>query len=169
MAHERIERLLEAYWAGETSLSEETELRLFFQQEAIPEKWRSTAALFAWYEKEGKRKRSQAVETEASKYSEVSPLRHRWLTWSLRIAAGMLLLFGIYSGVEWNQAKLLATQEVEMDTFEDPEEAYKAVKEALFLVSSRMGAGKKHSRELNILKRSSDKLLKISESDPSSN
>lgn len=169
MAHERIERLLEAYWAGETSLSEETELRLFFQQETIPEKWRGTAALFAWYEAEGKRKRPQSAETEASNYQETAPSRNRWLTWSLRIAAGIVLLFGIYSGVEWNQAKLLATQEVEVDTFEDPEEAYKAVKEALFLVSSRMRAGKKHSRELNILKRSSDKLLKISESDPSSN
>ncbi len=169
MAHERIERLLEAYWAGETSLSEETELRLFFQQESIPEKWKSTAALFAWYEAEGKRKRSQTAETEASSYREAAPSRNRWLTWSLRIAAGMLLLFGIYSGIEWNQTRLLAKQEVETDTFEDPEEAYEAVREALFLVSSRMGAGKKHSRELNILKRSSDKLLKISGSDPSSN
>ena len=46
MDSSRIEELLKKYWDCETSLEEEQQLREYFNQEKVPEKWRETAALF---------------------------------------------------------------------------------------------------------------------------
>ncbi len=47
MDYKYIEQLLERYWEGETTLQEESILRTFFSQEAIPEALQQYQPLFA--------------------------------------------------------------------------------------------------------------------------
>ena len=103
-----IEKLLEKYYEGETSLEEEKQLRAFFQDDAIPEHLQSHAAQFRFFSDARKEKPSEdAAQWLAEKFEPVKPRVSRVIslnTWSLRMAASVALLaIGFAGGLVYNR------------------------------------------------------------------
>lgn len=142
MAYKEIHNLLDAYWAGTSSLEEEKQLKAYFSQAEIPEELQAYRAYFAYL--------SMSQQLTPSKNINPIPAiplykRPRWQV--IGIAATLLCVLGI--GYVFQTYQLENPPEahpiVEVlpaDTFEDPEEAYEAAKKALLLVSSKFKEGK---------------------------
>ncbi|WP_461043309.1 HEAT repeat domain-containing protein [Spirosoma harenae] len=101
-----IEKLLEKYYEGQTTLQEEKLLRQFFQQESIPPHLQSHAEPFRFFVNERNQHPSFAFTTQlaaklnAPATDQVIGLR----TWSLRIAASVaLLIIGFGGGLVYNR------------------------------------------------------------------
>lgn len=124
METEKIEHLLKKYFEGETTLEEEQQLRSFFSGEEIPDHLKSYADLFRYQDHVG------AGSTDIDPFGKIpntgmatdelpagSSSPHVF-QWSLRIAAGLiLLLIGFSAGMmlsrqdETTDIELAALQE----------------------------------------------------------
>lgn len=158
MEPKRIQSLLDAYWAGKTSRAEEAGLKRFFGREASSAEWKTEAALFRYFIREREKK---LPETAVPLPLPIP--RPLWARRWLQVAAVILLMTG--GALVWKAytANQLAEKQLAADTFEDPEEAYEVLREALYLVSTKMNAGKKHTGKLRQLKRASNKLKQAAE------
>ncbi|WP_128545185.1 HEAT repeat domain-containing protein [Larkinella soli] len=95
-----IEKLLERYYEGETTLEEEKLLREFFRSEAVPAHLKDHAAPFQHYTDFRQEHPSPAVGSRfadrVGAESRIRPL----VRWGLRVAAGLtLLLLGFFGGM----------------------------------------------------------------------
>ena len=111
---EKIKQLIQKYEKGETSLDEERQLREYFQKDEIPKELKSYADSFGYFEAmSGEETFSDFdpfAKIDAESSVKVTPLENhdttqstsgsnRALKWSLRIAAGfILLLVGFSAG-----------------------------------------------------------------------
>lgn len=103
-----IEKLLEKYYEGETTLEEEKQLRAFFQDDDIPEHLQSHAAQFRFFSDARKEKPSEdADKWLAEKFEPVKSGKSGVISlnsWSLRIAASVgLLVIGFAGGLVYNR------------------------------------------------------------------
>ncbi len=95
-----IDKLLEKYYDGETTLEEEKQLRHFFQKKDIPAHLKSHAALFRFF---SETRNDQPSLTFSSSLAarldppQVGPVR-KFTSWIVRIAAGLALLIIGFSG-----------------------------------------------------------------------
>lgn len=118
MKTEKIERLIEKYFEGETSLEEEEILRNYFQSGHVADRLQSYRDQFAYSSELGKkepRKEFDPLEkinfeesADNSDEKDSPPITGRQLNskvlWTLRIAAGfILLLVGFSAGLLVNQ------------------------------------------------------------------
>lgn len=97
-----IEKLLEKYYDGETSLEEERALKQFFQSGDVPEHLQSHAAQFGYFARVRKEQPSLNFNHELALMLDPpkqGPVR-RLGTWLLRIAAGLALLI-VGFGAGW--------------------------------------------------------------------
>ncbi|MVM30540.1 HEAT repeat domain-containing protein [Spirosoma sp. HMF4905] len=125
-----IEKLLEKYYEGETSLQEEKQLRQFFQQESIPEHLQSHAAQFRYFASARTQHPSIAFTNQlANKLSAPEPGRIISLTsWSLRLAASVaLLILGFSAGLVYTRWQSGSTGTVASSTDEQSALAMKKV------------------------------------------
>lgn len=114
MNTEKIEQLLKKYYDGESSLEEEELLRSFFERENIPDHLKSYREQFTYASELGQKKASSqfdpfgkiSFESNSETVTEVTPLQQPGgkvsdkILWSLRIAAGLvLLLTGFAAGL----------------------------------------------------------------------
>lgn len=157
MEWNRIEALVEKYWAGETSVEEEKELKQFFRT-SDPSQWtaslREVADLFRYYATEeanqplgqvfDNRLLNQLKARPSDKESKIRPLYLNWL----KLAACLVLV--VSAVLVWRNRKTekLAVQRTEKDTFEDPQKAYEETRKALLLVSVQLNRGKSYAREI---------------------
>lgn len=137
MNTEKIEQLLEKYFEGETSLEEEKQLRTIFREEDIPDRLKSYREQFEYIlefsrsepghgfdpmEKIEADEKSIPAPYKESKDSDLGTLKgapgwsnqlNNKLTWTLRIAAGIiLLLVGFSAGLILNQQQSVSSQQV---------------------------------------------------------
>jgi len=126
----RIEKLNEKYWAGETSLAEEKELKDYFKENPSLSK---DGRYFAEVKKQ------QQVKPV---HSFAHPGRRKKQTW-LSMAAAILILITIGFFVFQNENK--------QDQFavQDPQEAFEITKASLLMISEGLNKGKTYSQELN--------------------
>jgi hypothetical protein len=105
-----IEKLLEKYYEGETTLAEEKQLRAFFAEETIPQHLQSHAAQFRFLAESRNEIVPDITAAWLDETSEpASPgkvIRFSPAQWARRIAAGIgLLLIGFSGGCWFNQTK----------------------------------------------------------------
>ncbi len=95
-----IDKLLERYYEGETSLAEEKQLRQFFQQETIPEHLQRHAGQFRYFTDARNQQPSLAFSNQLAAKLNVPEMGRviSLRTWSLRIAASVALLIIGFSG-----------------------------------------------------------------------
>ncbi|MBD2753626.1 HEAT repeat domain-containing protein [Spirosoma validum] len=101
-----IDKLLEKYYEGETSLAEEKQLRNFFQQDDIPAHLQQHAEQFRYFANARNQHPSAAsINQLANKLNVPEPVRVISLTsWSLRLVASVaLLIIGFAGGLLYNQ------------------------------------------------------------------
>ena len=126
----QIQKLLEKYWAAETSVAEEEELRSYFllhRENADPH-----TAYFLMLSEESE------VEAPAKPSRIEKPVVIPMWRRAIGIAAAVALLVtaGIYIERQMNKPGMLANENVQ--SIEDPGEAYEQAKEALLLVSQKL-------------------------------
>lgn len=139
MNTEKIEQLLEKYFEGETSLEEEKQLRTFFRKDDIPDRLKSYRGQFGYIvelrrSEPGREfdpmQKIEADEESIADSSKENPtpspgkLKNTpgpgWsnqfntkLTWTLRIAAGLILLLaGFSAGLLINQQQSISGRQV---------------------------------------------------------
>lgn len=140
MNKKELNRLLEKYYKGESTVEEEEMLRRFFTGTNIPEGYEAEKDIFSYYNEEiavpepsydfEARILKRIDESEDS--SRKAPMR-RLLIPSLSAAAGILLLAGSYFFfIHRNEPR---------DTFTDPAIAYAETMKILMNVSSQLNKG----------------------------
>ncbi|WP_299222356.1 hypothetical protein [uncultured Aquimarina sp.] len=151
-----IEKLLEKYFEGETTLSEEKELKVYFTGESVPSHLERYKDLFQFFSNE-----SQVTAT-----SEVTLSTNRvpWYTW-IGVAASIALIVGLFikdvpPGVD---------PEGVYGTYDDPEMALQKTKEALDLVAKLMNEGKKDLVYLNEFDTAKKELVYLNEFESAKN
>jgi hypothetical protein len=135
----RIEKLKQKYWAGETSLAEEKELKEFFSKNPS---LTGEGKYFARIEKDKK---------QLYKQSFSHPGRRNYsMWWSAAAVILILLTFGIFS--------LQDTQTSDPYAVEDPREALEITRASLMKVSEGLNKGKIYSQELDRINKAKESI-----------
>lgn len=162
-----IKILLERYYKGDSSLSEEESLKTFFSQEDIPLELKPDQDLFLYYSA-GKSVEKASPGHDAKLREDIlnaisSPTGtitsgtgyKAQLYWLSGIAASLILILGSY---------FLLINHGPVDTFEDPQLAYLEAKKVLEYVSVKFNEGTQPVKEgISHLDRGMEPLNKISE------
>ena len=151
MEKKRIEKLIEKFYNGETSIGEERLLENYFSQSNIPPSLEAERDLFRFYSNARNEQlpddklSEMIIEAIESEGGDLTGKRRRLVYAVTSIAASILLLAGSYfiflhsSGTGRYQ-----------DTFDNPEIAYLETQKALLYVSEKLNSG---TSELNNLKK----------------
>lgn len=143
MNQKRIEELLSKYYEGVSSLTEEQELKAFFEQSDVPEHLKAEQIQFNFYEAARQEKSSRTFEPDEHVTKSVQLKPYVRTAWSM--AASVVLVIGIYL--------FMQKADEPVNEYENPEIAYAETKKALLLISEKLNKG---SREL-------DKLSKLNQ------
>jgi hypothetical protein len=142
MTIEQIKRLLEKYWAGDTSLEEEMALKTFFSSDSIPEELKKYQPLFLWKSKQLQLKGTPALKTGFKK-----PVSIQWYSF-LKIAASVLLIVALGIGFYTHYQQEKYMDKIFSETYSDPEDALKETKIAIGKISSALNLAKDRQEEL---------------------
>jgi len=126
-----IKKLLEKYWAGETSVSEEREVKEFFKKNP------SLAGEGLYFSSLGKQKEFSAGK--AFQHPGKSLGRNNW--YSAAAAAVML-------GIVVSSFFITQQQKPKQFVIDDPKEAYEITRKALSMVSEGLNQGKTYTAEI---------------------
>lgn len=149
-----IEKLLEKYWACETSLEEEEKLKTFFQDSAMPQEWNALRDLFQYFSAQKKytldernfnmRLRSKMSTSGSKNTGETSYMAFRYL----KIAAGLIVFLAASFLVRQEIRKSYPTEVA--DTYTDPELAFLETKKALMIISQSFGKAQHEAGKIRV-------------------
>lgn len=95
--YQEIEKLLEKYYEGETTLQEEKYIKEFFSKAEVPTHLQHHIAEFAYYRKAAKETPSKNLNEELLRKIEKKGRIIQFRVASLRIAAGVALVLGSFA------------------------------------------------------------------------
>ncbi len=150
----RIERLLDKYWQGTSSLEEEEVLRNYFNSEKVAEHLLYVKPMFQMLKMKQQPHVSdgfdQIVQTKLSMgFTSESMVRKKANNWWKVAAVITVLLVGTYTITSLIDQPV---QDISMeDSFDTPEEAYAQFKQSLMLVSTKLNSGNEYMEGLNKL------------------
>lgn len=130
MEFNSINKLVEKYFSGETSIAEEKQLKDYFSQPDVAPHLEQYRAMFGYF--------TQAKQEQFTKTVPLQPRKRNYVAW-ISVAASVALLFGLFTILNQHPQ----TQEHDLGTFEDPEVAYRETQKALELVSENVNVGVK--------------------------
>lgn len=139
-----VEQLLERYWQCETSLEEESELRLFFSSEEVPAHLLRYKNLFVYQQVQQEVGLGEDFDARVLAQVEAPVVRARRLTLVGRfmplfkaaaVIAVMLSLGNVAQHTFFADEALDYNYDAYTDTYDDPEVAYKQVSSALMMLS----------------------------------
>lgn len=127
----QIQKLLEKYWAAETTVAEENELRSHFlmHQDSVD----ATAAYFLMLQEDSEIE--APAPPPAIEEPRIIPMWKRVM--SVAAAVAVLILAGIFVQNQLSKTELVSGQ-AEIHNVEDADEAYLQAKQALLLVSRKL-------------------------------
>lgn len=136
-----IEKLLEKYFEGETTLLEENQLRDFFAAGNVPARWKSLEGYFSFVRHE----QDQQIEdvdfdnkvmsvVKGGKLAPLFDLRRPWIYWISGVAAGLLILIAVFVKFDPFSRRI-------EDTYKDPQTAYMEARKILLYVSAKFNKG----------------------------
>ncbi len=140
-----IEKLLEKYFEGQTTISEEKELKVYFTRETVPSHLESYKDMFQYFSEE-----STITATKDLKLHTRKKSRYAWIG----MAASIALIAGIFL------TKTDQTNKKELGTYEDPEIALQETKKILNMVSQYMNEGKQELVYLKKFENTKNKFIK---------
>src|SRR5690606_22732800 len=158
MDSKELERLLEKYWACETTLEEEQMLREYFRTTPATEATRDAAVMFAYFDMQRTRQLDDASLDERianMAKPKVRPLI-RFVHNGLRIAAGIAVLVAAVWLVH-DEIRENTPQEM-LDTDSDPELAFEETKRALLIIARGFGAAEEQARKLDLFNEAQQKI-----------
>ncbi|MDY8138897.1 hypothetical protein [Aquimarina sp. 2201CG5-10] len=149
-----IEKLLEKYFEGETTISEEKELKVYFTRETVPSHLERYKDLFQYFSQES----TVTATTDLNIPTGGTP----WFKW-VGVAASIVLIAGLFL---FNTP---TDKEEGLGTYEDPEVALQKTKEALNLVAQYMNKGKEDLMYLNEFDKAKKDLVYLNEFEDTKN
>jgi len=146
-----IEKLLEKYFEGETSLLEEKQLRDFFASGDVPQRWKNLEGYFSFVIQEQDQKIEDAdfdnKVMSAVKGNNLAPLvdlRRPWIYWIAGVAASVLILIAVFVKFDPFSKRI-------EDTYKDPQTAYLEARKILLFVSAQFNKGTRSLEPVNAL------------------
>ncbi len=141
MSFQTIEKILQKYFEGDTSLQEEEQLKSFFQQDDVPPHLMSLKELFITYSREKEievldKQFDNDIMSHIESEGIISMKRKRRTTIYMisGIAASILILITFFLYIN------ILTKSIE-DTFSDPQIAYNEAKNIMLFVSEKLNRG----------------------------
>ena len=149
MALNRIEKLIESYLEGETSVAEENELKVYFSSSDVAQHLKQYQPLFSYF--------SQAKEEQFSRYILLpTKKKNNVQMWS--IAASVVVFLGVGTFMYVQNTK--ADDFVACSPEDSPELALEQTQKALALVSEHLNTGIKSVSYINEYEESKDRIFK---------
>lgn len=123
-----VERLVEKYFQGETTITEEKQLKAYFSSSDVAPHLVKYQSLFGYFETQKGMQFEQKLPLQSRKQNTV-----KWIG----IAASFVILFGLATFF------LYPTEpnKEDLGTFDNPEEAYVETQKALLMVSEQVNFG----------------------------
>jgi len=140
-----IEKLLEKYFEGETTISEEKELKVYFTRETVPSHLKQYQDLFQYFSEESNISPRGDLQLKTPRR-----ISYKWIG----VAASVVLAVGVF------MARTLPVETASKDTFEDPEIALQETKKILNMVSQYMNEGKEGLVYLKEFENTKNKFIK---------
>ena len=161
MDSNKLEELLRKYYACETSLEEEQQLRIYFREQKSPEHLKDSASLFHYFE-QNKKKTLADASFDARVMAKIKGApkgKMRSLVFSsMKIAAGISVLVIAFLIVK-TEVRKSTPQEI-VDTYEDPRLAFEETKKALMLISKNFGTAEESAKKINLFNEAKDEISK---------
>lgn len=168
MEYATVKALLDKYWEAETSLEEEAALAAYFRQPDVDARLEGFRGMFLYFEQEARVRPGEGFENrilEAVRRADEAgntgaPVRRLWrgVKRSVAAAAAVVLVIGLFLMVPTSRraagpavASGTGSTVVEpggaaaapiKDTYDNPQQALTAIRQALLTASSRMSEGK---------------------------
>lgn len=147
MESANVEKLLDRYFEGETSLQEENQLKEFFASGNVPPHLVPYTAMFQGF--------SIAKEEHSSREVEL-PVIHKRSVWVWSIAASLVIALGIGSMLFLQNDGLTAEEQKALAT-------YKEARETMLLLSENLNKGASKVTYLNEFKESTSNIKYINQ------
>ncbi|GEP52016.1 hypothetical protein FNO01nite_26880 [Flavobacterium noncentrifugens] len=125
----KIEQLLEKYFDGETSITEENELRTYFSSSDVAQHLEHYKPLFGYFSTAKEQQFEQQIPLDTKK------LKIAWIS----IAASVVVLLGAGTFAYFNYHQ--PQQNQDLGTYDNPEIAFRETQKALELLSSNVNVG----------------------------
>ncbi|WP_348800539.1 hypothetical protein [Flavobacterium adhaerens] len=147
MEFNKIEALLEKYFDGETSVSEENELKNYFTSSNVVEHLQQYKPLFGYFVDAEKEKFEKRVSYSVKNNKRIS----------ISVAASIVVLFGVgifnyYSTTKNDVPK-------ELGTYDDPEKALEATQKALTMLSNNVNVGVEGMQYIQVYEQTKNKVF----------
>ena len=129
MVLNNIEKLLEKYENGETSLKEEQQLKHYFTQETVAPHLEIYKPMFAYFLVNKQEQFTKDVPLTLISKKAKRNFNYKWIS----VAAVALLMLGFYFGTTIGQGDL--------GTYEDPQLAFNEFSKSMEMISSKFNKG----------------------------
>ena len=147
----KIEDILEKYFQGETTITEENQLKEYFSSPNVAQHLEQYKPMFGYFSQVKQQKSTQNIPLKTKKRNVA------WL--SIAASVVVLLSIGTYFYVsEKNTAPVVAQSE--LGTYDDPEEALAATQKALALLSNNVNVGIGSVQYIKEYEQSKNKIFK---------
>jgi len=149
MALDRIEKLIEKYFEGETSIAEEKELKAYFSSSDVAQHLEQYKPIFGYF--------SQAKQEQ---FTATIPLqskrKQKRLAW-ISVAASVVVMLGVGLFAYQNTSE---TAQENLGVIDDPEIAFRETQKALALISKHVNTGIESVNYLGEYQQSKNKIFK---------
>ena len=149
MVLDRIEKLIEKYFEGETSIAEENELKIYFSSTDVAQHLKQYQTIFGYFSQAKEQQFTQEIPLETKKRNIVM-----WLS----VAASVVVMLGVgtFMYFESNKSQQFASCSPE----DNPELALQQTQKALALVSEHLNTGIESVSYINEYENSKNKIFK---------
>ena len=151
MELDRIEKLIDKYFEGETSIAEEKELKNYFSSSDVAQHLEQYKSVFGYFSQAQSQQCNATIPLKAKKRTNVA-----WLS----IAASVVILFGIGTFMYTKTNDKPSSQLSDLGTYDDPEVALAETQKALELVSEKINVGIGSVSYINEFERSKNRIFK---------
>lgn len=149
MVLDNIEKLIEKYFEGETSIAEENELKVYFSSSDVAQHLKQYQPIFGYF--------SQAKEQQFTQEIPLKTRKQKIVMW-LSIAASVVIMLGVGTFMYFKTNK---TEEFVACSPEDnPELALQQTQKALALVSEHLNTGIESVSYINEYENSKNRIFK---------
>ena len=149
MALDKIEKLLDKYFEGETSIAEEDELKVYFSSPDVAQHLKQYQSIFGYF--------SQAKEQQFTQEIPLQTKKRNVVMW-LSIAASVVVMLGVGTFVFFQSNS--KQQFVACTPEDNPELALEQTQKALALVSEHLNTGIESVSYINEYGNTKNKIFK---------